>query len=152
MTQNYYTGKLPANFIYLGILLFGLSIWRMIVLDWMGIVLFIISLLCLLTRSGVLIDPDHLRIKKYIGFLGIRTGAWLNIESFINLQIIKVKETQGMNVLSISRAEIREVYLLLLILPGKSIDLMSGDKEFIVQNADKISSSLKTEIINRTNM
>jgi len=152
MIRNYNTGKLPANFIYLGVMLLGVSIWRMIVMDWMGIILFIISLLCLLTRSGVLIDSDHLRIKKYIGFLGIRTGAWENVESFVNLQIIKVKETQGMNVLSISRAESVEVFKLLLVIPGKSIELMTGDKEFIFQNGDKISSLLKTEIIDRTNM
>lgn len=150
MIRNYTTGKLPANFIYLGILLLGISIWRMIVLDWTGIVLFIISLLCLLLRSGILIDSEHLRIKKYIGFLGINTGKWEVVESIVNLQVIKVKETQGMNVLSISRTEIREVYKLLLVLPGKSIELMTGDQNLIFKNGNEISSLLNTEIVNRT--
>ncbi len=40
MILNYKTGKLPPNFYYLGIILFGTGIWRMVVLDWKGILFF----------------------------------------------------------------------------------------------------------------
>ena len=118
MILNYKTGKLPPNFIYLGIMLFGIGIWRMVVLDWKGILFFIISLLFLFIKSGILIDTDNRRLKKYIGFFAIKKGEWESIKSIINLQIIKTKETQAMSVLSITRTETNDVYKLFLTLPN----------------------------------
>ena len=150
MILNYKTGKLPPNFIYLGIMLFGVGIWRMIVLDWKGILFFLISLLFLFIKSGIIIDTDNRRLKKYVGFFAIRKGKWENIKSLINLQIIKTKETQRMNVLSISRTETNDVYKLFMVLPDKNIELMSGKKEYVVNKAEKISISLQTSVDNKT--
>lgn len=150
MILNYKTGKLPPNFIYLGIMLFGVGIWRMIVLDWKGILFFVISLLFLFIKSGIIIDTDNRRLKKYVGFFAIRKGKWENIKSLINLQIIKTKETQRMNVLSISRTETHDVYKLFMVLPDKNIELMSGEKEYVVNKADKISISLQTSVDDKT--
>jgi hypothetical protein len=146
--MNYKTGKLPLNFIYLGIMLLGISIWRMIVLDWTGIVFFVISFLYLFIKSGLIIDTDNKKLKKYIGFFIIKKGEWVNIKSLINLQIIKTKETQSMNVLSINRTETNDVFKLFMILPDRTIELMSGEKGSIIKKAEKISSSLQTTVIN----
>jgi len=143
---KYKTGKLPLNFIYLGIMLFGIGMWRMIVLDWRGILFFVISLLFLFLKSGIIIDTDNRRLKKYIGIFTIRKGKWESIKSVINLQVIKTRETQSMNVLSISRTETKDVYKLFLVLPEKEIELMSGEKDYILNRAEKISSSLQTSI------
>jgi len=148
MIINYNTGKLPQNFIYLGVMLFGIGIWRMVVLDWKGILFFIISLLFLFIKSGILIDTDNKKLKKYIGFFIIKKGQWENIQSLINLQIIKTKATQSMGVLSISRTETIVVYKLFLVLKDKSIELMSGEKKYIFNSAEKISSFLKTSVTN----
>ncbi len=51
-----------------------------------------------------------------------------------------------MNVLSISRTETKDVYKLFLVLPEKEIELMSGEKDYILNRAEKISSSLQTSI------
>jgi len=67
MILNYKTGKLPFNFVALGIMLFAVSIWRMIVLDWKGILFLPIALLFLFLKSGLIIDTDSRRIKKYMG-------------------------------------------------------------------------------------
>ncbi len=146
MILKYKTGKLPLNFIYLGIMLFGIGMWRMIVLDWRGILFFVISLLFLFLKSGIIIDTDNRRLKKYIGIFTIRKGKWESIKSVINLQVIKTRETQSMNVLSISRTETKDVYKLFLVLPEKEIELMSGEKDYILNRAEKISSSLQTSI------
>jgi hypothetical protein len=151
MILNYKTGKLPPNFIYLGIMLFGIGIWRMVVLDWKGILFFIISLLFLFIKSGILIDTDNRRLKKYIGFFAIKKGEWESIKSIINLQIIKTKETQAMSVLSITRTETNDVYKLFLTLPNRNIELMSGKKDYIINRAERISSSLQVSVKNRTN-
>jgi len=143
MIINYKTGKLPQNFIYLGVMLFGIGIWRMIVLDWKGILFFIISLLCLFIKSGIMIDTDNKKIKKYIGFFIIKKGQWENIKSLINLQIIKTKATQSMGVLSISRTEAIVVYKLFLVLPDKSIELMSGEKDYILIEQNKYLTRYK---------
>ena len=150
MILNYKTGKLPPNFIYLGIMLFGIGIWRMVVLDWKGILFFVISLLFLFIKSGIIIDTDNRRLKKYIGFFAIKKGEWESVKSIINLQIIKTKETQVMSVLSITRTETNEVYKLFLNLPNKKIELMSGEKDYILNRAEKISSSLQVSLNNKT--
>lgn len=150
MILNYKTGKLPPNFIYLGIMLFGIGIWRMVVLDWKGILFFIIALLFLFIKSGIIIDIDNRRLKKYIGFFAIKKGEWESIKSIINLQIIKTKESQAMSVLSITRTETNEVYKLFLTLPNKKIELMSGEKDYIFNRAEKISSSLQVSLNNKT--
>jgi len=144
MILSYKTGKLPPNFIYLGIMLFGIGVWRMIVLDWRGIIFFVISLLFLFIKSGIIIDTTNRRIKKYIGFFAIKKGKWENISSIVNLQVIKTKETQSMNVLSISRTETNDVYKLLMVLPDRNIELLSGEKEHILNKAEEISTSLQS--------
>lgn len=151
MILNYKTGKFPPNFIYLGIMLFGIGIWRMIVLDWKGILFFIISLLFLFIKSGIIIDTDNRRLKKYIGFFAIWKGEWESIKSIINLQIIKTRETQNMSVLSISRTETNDVYKLSLTLSNRNIELMSGEKDNILNRAEKISSLLQVSVNNQTN-
>ena len=148
MILNYKTGKLPQNFIYLGVMLFGLGIWRMIVLDWKGILFFIISLLFLFIKSGIIIDTDHKRLKKYTGIFAIRKGEWESIKSLVNLRIIKTNETQNMSVLSITRTETKIVYKLILVLPNKNIELISGESDFINKAANEISHALQTSTVN----
>jgi len=94
MIVNYKTGKLPFNFIALGVLLFATGIWRMAVMDWAGILYFLVSLLFLFTKSGILIDTDLKRLKKYIGFFIIKMGTWEDIRSLINLRVIETRESQ----------------------------------------------------------
>ncbi len=145
---KYKTGKLPPNFIFLGIMLSAIGIWRMVVLDWKGILFFLISLLLLFLESGIIIDTDNKRIKEYTGFFVIRRGEWGCIKSVINLQIIKTRETQNMSVLSITRTETKDVYKLLMILPDREIELMSGEEDDILNRAEKISLSLKVPVEN----
>ena len=150
MILNYKTGNLPQNFIYLGIMLFVIGIWRMIVLDWNGILFFVLSLLFLFIKSGIIIDTDNRRLKKYIGFFAIKKGDWVSIKSTINLQIVKTREAQNMSVLSISRTETNDVYKLFLTLPNRNIELMSGEKDYILNKAEKISSSLQVSVKNNS--
>ncbi|MGZ2371441.1 hypothetical protein ACXR6G_16800 [Ancylomarina sp. YFZ004] len=148
MILNYKTGRLPFNFIALGIMLFVVSIWRMIVLDWKGILFFPIALLFLFLKSGLIIDTDTRRLKKYIGLFMIKKGEWEDIKSIRNLEILRVRKSQNMNVLSIRRTETKEVYRLILILPNKSIELMEGEKEYIINTSKEISHSLQTTVLN----
>jgi len=150
MILKYQTGKLPLNFIYLGVLLLAVSIWRMIVLDWVGILLFVISLLCIFIRSGIIIDTSDRKLKKYIGFFMIRTGEWINIESLINLQILKTKETQSMGVLSLNRTETNVVYKLMLVLPDNRIEIMAGERDFVSKSAKEISEALQVKFTDST--
>ena len=146
MILKYSTGKLPPNFIYFGYMLFGLGIWRMAVSDWKGIMFFIISVVFLFLRSGIIIDTDNRKLKKWIGFLGIGYGKWESISAAVNLQINKTRETQGMHVLSISRSETVDVYTLFITLPKRKIELMSGEKEIILKRAEEISSTLQVPL------
>lgn len=148
MILKFKTGKLPLNFIYLGFMLLGIGIWRMIVLDWRGILFFVISLLFLFIESGLIIDTDNRKLKKYIGFFVIKKGEWESIKSVIKLQILVIRETQSMNVLSISRRETKDVYKLFMILSDRKIELLAGEKEYIINKAEKIASSLQVSVEN----
>lgn len=148
---NYKTGKLPINFIALGIMLLAVSIWRMAVSDWAGILFLLISLVLLFLRSGILIDADNRRIKKYIGIFGIKKGKWESIDPLVNLQITKTKERQTMSVLSLSRTDSIDVYKLLLTLPDHNIELFSGKKEDISRKAEELSKLLQTIILDNSN-
>ncbi|MFH1120101.1 MAG: hypothetical protein V1775_09760 [Bacteroidota bacterium] len=150
MILKYKTDKLPPNFIYLGVLLLGTGIWRMMVLDWKGILIFLISLLCLFIKSGIIIDTDKRKLKKCKGYFIIRIGEWENINSLIHLQIINLKETQRMSVQSISRTETIEVCKLILVSTNRNIELMSGEKDFIIKAANEISQELQTPVINNS--
>lgn len=148
MISTYKTGSLPPNFIVLGVILFAVSIWRFIVLDWIGILYLVVSFLCLFIKSGLIIDTDNKRLKKYIGVFSIRKGDWINIRTLTNLQIIKVTKTQSMNVLSINRTETKDVYKLILVLPNKNIELMAGEKASIINTSKDISLLLQTTVLN----
>lgn len=142
-------GKLPPNFIALGYILLGVSVWRIIVLDWVGILFFLVSLLLLFIRSGIIIDTDNKSLKKYIGVFSLKRGKWEDISTLINLQIIKTKASQSMHVLSINRIETIDLYKLIMVLPGKKIELISGKKEDIIKISKEISHSLQTEVLNK---
>lgn len=146
MILNYKTGKLPLNFIYLGIMFLFISIWRLIVFDWVGIVLLVISLLCLFLKTGIIIDSDNKRIKKYIDLFSLKNGQWEDISTFQNLQIVKKLKTQNMNFISISRTETNEVFILYLILPGKKIELLNGEIETVSVAAKEISEALQAKV------
>jgi hypothetical protein len=148
MILNYKTGKLPSNFIALGFISIIISIWRFLVLDWKGIIFLIISILCLFTKSGLIINTDEKKIKKYIGIFTIKRGEWKDISTLKNLQITKAKTSQSMNVLSINRIETTDLYKLIMILSNKKIELMAGKKDFISNIAKEISHSLQTTILN----
>lgn len=149
MTLSYKTGKLPLNFTALGAILLAVSIWRMLLLDWSGILFFVVSLVLLFLKSGVIIDTDNRRIKRYIGiFIAIR-GEWEDINSLVNLQIVKSRESRTMNVLSISRTETNDTYKLYMRLADRNIELMSGNKEVILSRAEEIADALKTSVINK---
>ena len=146
MILNYKTGKLPLNFIYLGIMFLFISIWRLIVFDWVGIVLLVISLICLFLKTGIIIDSGNKRIKKYIDLFSLKNGQWEDISTFLNLQIVKKLKTQNMNFISISRTETNEVFILYLILPGKKIELLNGEIETVSVAAKEISEALQAKL------
>ncbi len=150
MKINYKTGKLPPNFLVFGAMLIAVGVWRMIVLDWIGILLFIVGLVLFFLKSGIIIDAESKRLKKYIGFFGIIRGEWESIDGLEHLKIVESKAIQTMSVLSISRASTNKVCKLFMILPDKKIELMSGEKDFILKRAEHISSALHTVILNRT--
>jgi len=147
MILNYNTGKLPPNFIALGYISIGISTWRLIALDWKGIIFLIISILCLFIKSGIVIDTNTRRLKKYIGIFTIKKGKWQDISTLLNLKIIKTKASQSMNVLSINRIETTDLYKLIMVLSNKKIELMTGKKDYIINTANEISDSLQTTII-----
>ena len=118
---RYKTGKLPLNFIALGVILLAVSIWRIMVLDWSGIPFLVVSIALLFIESGVVIDPDSRRVRRYIGLFTVTKGEWEDVSSLINLQIIRSRESRTMNFISISRTETNDTYKLYIKLPNRSI-------------------------------
>ncbi len=147
---NYRTDKLPPNFMFLGLFLLIVGVWRVLLSDWVGIILLVISFLFLFIRWGVLIDIDNKRLKKYIGFFGIKKGSWVDISSTKQLVITTIQETQNMSVASISRTDRKLVYQLFIILHDENILLMKGKNDFIAKAAEEISGKLQIKVINES--
>lgn len=148
MKLEYKTGKLPFNFITLGYMLLAISVWRIIVSDWKGILFLLLSGFFIFFRSGIIIDADTKKLKKYNGIFFLKKGKWEDIEQLTNLRIVKAREAQTMSVLSISRTEVYDNYKLYLRLPDRSIELMTGPKDDILDKASCIASSLHTSLVN----
>lgn len=149
MLLKYKTGKLPINYIALGVLLFVVSIWRLIIQDWIGIIYLLIAILFLFIESGFMIDIERKKLKKYTGLFALRSGDWMDISLVENLQIVKVRVSQAMFVISIRRIESKVVYKLIMNLPNRKLELMSGEKEKILISANEVSSALNITIDNR---
>ncbi len=145
---RYKTGKLPLNFIALGVILLAVSIWRIMVLDWIGIPFLGVSIGLLCIESGVVIDPESRRVRRYIGLFTVTKGEWEDVSSLINLQIIRSRESRTMNFISISRTETNDTYKLYIKLPNRNVELMSGKKEDIQSRAEEIASALKASVVN----
>ena len=145
---RYKTGKLPLNFIALGVILLAVSIWRIMVLDWSGIPFLVVSIVLLFIESGVVIDPESRRVRRYIGLFTVTKGEWEDVSSLINLQIIRSRESRTMNFISISRTETNDTYNLYIKLPNRNVELMSGKKEDIQSRAEEIASALKASVVN----
>ena len=150
MILSYKTDRLPPNFIFLGLFLLIVGVWRVLLSDWFGIILLVISFLCLFTRWGILIDTDKNRLKKYIGFFGIKKGDWEDISAKEHLEITKLHETQNMGVASISRSGTKITYKLFLVLPDKNIELMKGKSDLILRAAKEISTEFKITVIDES--
>ena len=150
MQLNYKTGKLPPNFLILGYLLLLIGCWRLFLADWIGIALVALALLILFIRSGIVIDTQQKRMKKYIGILGYKNGNWEDISSLIHLGIVKGKIFQSMYVASIKRSEERTVYKLLLVFPSNQVEILHGEKEEVAQTANEIAKVLNTVIVDKT--
>ena len=146
MILKYTTGKLPPNFFMLGIILLMLGILAAIMSEFGGLVAMPLSIPLLFIRTGILIDTKEKRIKKYIGLFTCKTGKWESIAPIKHLQIIRVRQTTGMAVLSITRNETNIVYKLLAVLPNENIELLSGEGRHIGEAADEISNKLSIEI------
>ncbi|MDQ1772494.1 hypothetical protein GQR60_17945 [Labilibaculum sp. A4] len=147
MILKYTTGKLPPNFFMLGVILLLIGILAIIMSEFAGIVAILLSIPLLFIRTGILIDNKKKRIKKYIGLFAYKTGKWESIAQIHHLQIIRVRQTTGMAVLSITRNETNIVYKLLAVLPNENIELLSGEGRFIGEAASDISSQLNTEVL-----
>ena len=150
MILKYKTGSLPLNFIFLGFILGGVGIWRMAVLDWKGIMFFVIAMLCLFITSGIAIDTEKVKIREYIRVLFFKFGKWQDIHDAESLEIIMVMEAQNMSVLSINRSENIEVYKLMMIFPDRDLELISGEEKEIIDKANTIASALNLKLINST--
>jgi len=143
---NYKTGKLPPNFIYLGYLLMLTGIWRIIVLDLVGVILLLIAVILIFLKFGIMIDTNKKRLKSYISVFSFVKGNWIDISSLKQLTIVKVKTSQNMNVLSISRTESEIVYKLMGVVANKKIELMTSDKDFVLKSAKEISEKLQVDL------
>lgn len=152
MKINYNTGKLPMSFIALGYMLLIIGVWRLIENDWKGIPFLLLSIALIRLKSGIIIDTDTKKIKKYIGLLIFKKGKWEDISQTVNIQIMKTIEKQRMSVLTISRTASIETYKLILNLPSRTIELMKGDENKILNRSKKIASLLNATLINNSEL
>ena len=143
---SYKTDVLPYNFIALGTILLAVGVWRIILVDLWGIIFIVLALVLLFLHSGVAIDYRNKRIRKYIGWLHLKNGKWLDISAVKNLAVVRSNQKRNMHLLTINRTERNVCYKLFLCLPYKNIEIFSGKKEIVKHRAEKIAAALHTKI------
>jgi hypothetical protein len=149
-TLKYKTGRLPYHFIILGYLLLALGIWRISLYDWAGIAYFLLAVIFLFFRSGLIIDTRHKKMMIYSGIFFIRFGKYLDISTAKQLLIEERQESSAIHVQSISRTDSKTVYRLFIILQEEQIELLAGERKDILKMSKQISEGLCLDIIDRT--
>jgi len=146
MLLSYKTERLPLNFLMLGFSLALVGVATTINGDYEGSLTFLLAIPLLFTQSGVVIDIENQRIRKYTGLFFLRFGKWVDITAAQHLQIIKVRETKGMAVLSIGRNETNVVQKLLMMMPNSHIEVLSGKQEKVEKIAREMAENMNLEL------
>jgi len=76
----------------------------------------------------------------------LRFGKWIDVTAAQHLQIIRVRETKGMAVLSIGRNETNIVQKLILVMPRNQIVMFSGKQTKVEKIAKEIAQKLDLEL------
>ena len=147
MRKNYITEKLPYNFYFVGILFLIFGVYLIIDMNYIGGILFAISLPILLTHWGVIVDTNNKRIKKYMAFAFFKRGKWVDISSVKQVDLGQRDETELMTHKSLAGVYTVRNLTLTLVLEDSEIEILSGKKEFIEKAADKISKGLGVNIV-----
>ena len=106
------TERLPSRFVFLGYMLLTVAVWRFVCVDWKGIFFLIVSVGLIFFKSGIIIDAENRMLKKYYGIFSYKKGEWKSIKQLTGLRLVKIREGQTMNVLSISRTDYYTIYKL----------------------------------------
>jgi len=149
---NFVTERLPLNFIILGCALMAIGVWRVVVVDWRGVLFLIFSVFLIFLKSGVIIDVERKLFKKYFGIFFIKSGEWESLSQLNGLLVVKTRETRAMSVLSISRTETSDLFKLYLSLSDRQVELFSGDEEGVLQKAEKLATLLPTTLVVHTEL
>lgn len=151
MSLNFTTGKLPTPLISLAYLLLAIGIWRIFILDYLGIIFLVVSIFLLFTKSGVIVDTKLKKLKKYTSFIFIKKGKWEDMLPLKNLIITKILETQNSVFLSFSRTDKRYKYKLAIIFADKKVEILrKADYNAVKSIADELASELDITITDKT--
>jgi len=146
MFLSYKTERLPLNFLMLGFSLALIGIATTINGDYEGSLTLLLAIPLLFIQSGIVIDPENKRLRKYTGLFFLRFGKWIDVTAAQHLQIIRVRETKGMAVLSIGRNETNIVQKLILVMPRNQIVMFSGKQTKVEKIAKEIAQKLDLEL------
>jgi len=147
-TLKYKTDRLPLHFIVLGYMLLAVGVWRIVVVDFRGILYLIFAFLFILFHSGVDVYADKKQIKLYNGFLFVKMGKSLDVNKATGLELAYSSAVQHQSVLTLTKAESVEVCKLIINLPDNDVQLMVGEKGKIVKRANEISQALQIPLVN----
>lgn len=142
MNLQYTKGKLPPNFLMLGVTLALLCVVGTYNNEPLSLTLLLIAIPLIFIRTGIIIDCENKRLKNYIGLFFFKLGKWESIEQIQQVEILRVKQSRNMSVLSISRTENNIIYKMLAVMPKQKIELLSGSNLFIEKEATKIAIQL----------
>ncbi|MBN2667675.1 MAG: hypothetical protein JXR60_00475 [Bacteroidales bacterium] len=140
------TAKLPINFTVLGYLFIGLGIYSLIKHLWEAVFLLLIGLIIVLFKSGLVIDFNARKYKKYNGLFFIKIGEWMSISKDAFLKLEKKRMVHANSVLTISRKELQIDYRLYLYNDSSKVLLISGNKNEVFERANTIAKRLGIEL------
>ena len=139
------------NLFILGGLLVVLGFVLVIQTIYYGFILFVIGLLIVLSKKGLMIDTKNKRIIHYFKILFYTSGTWEDFSDISYIALVKVNLSQQMNVVSVtgSSSEV-QVKMNFVKSNKKLVSVYTDIKKNIFPLAEKIAKGFNVDIYDNT--
>ena len=152
MTTISYTKKTPPAKLVFAIVLLLLGCWVLVSGGFVFGSIFMAFGILMLNKEGSEIDLSHKTYRNIDSLFGIRFGTWKPLPEIEYISVFKTKESQRINVISVSATVTSDIILLNLFYSGnkKITAYKTIDKDDAFKVAKHLSLALDAAILDAT--
>ncbi|MFD1552914.1 hypothetical protein DNU06_07885 [Putridiphycobacter roseus] len=141
------------QYFYIGLVAFIISVLCILSADYriLGIVMLLPAIFIFLSIKGTLIDIENKRMKNYLNILNFKIGKWQGLEKFTRIELLLNSQSQTMNHRSISNnIKVRSFFIALTNDQKEKVELKEfTDYEKAKKSLSALGEALNLEIVDR---